>query len=333
MKLNPIGWCHVTINFWWGCTEVSRACKHCYARDFAKYVSKSLFGTLVEWGKGKPRVERLEAARAEAIALNKQAAKKGIRYRVFANSMSDWLDEEVPIAWLACLLETIRITPHLDWQLLTKRPENWGTRIEAGLQAIEASPDWNSLPNDDPQVALRNWLADWFVLQHRLPNVLIGTTIEDRAHLTRLDAILKIPAAFRFLSMEPLMEQVSLPNEFIQAARKLGSSPIHQVIVGGESGNYKDEPGKAPTLRPMNPQWVRVLRNQCQSAGIAFYFKQWGEWVPVDQQDPAVTMPNKMRGWRDPASTQLYLKAGTKKAGHLIDGKAHQEFPITSPAL
>lgn len=376
MKFNPIGWCHFTINFWWGCTEVSRACTHCYARDFAKYVSRHLFGQLVEWGKGKPRAERLEKARIEALALNRQAEKKGIRYRVFANSMSDWLDDEVPTDWLVFMLDTIRMTPHLDWQLLSKRPLLWGQRIEACLQHIAAHPFSDDLPNSKTIVRLRDWLPDWFVLRKPPANIAIGTTIENQPMADkRGPELLAIPAAVRFYSIEPMMEPILFKKahrycehgcnysiitdnpfghygdsfRYSDPARGSNYCPkcgfalrtgasIHWVILGGESGNAKDLPGKPPTIKPLHPDWVRDIQKQCEGHNIPFFFKQWGEWLPINQQDPAITLPDKMKGWTepeksgwtDPENRQLWLKAGTDKSGHLLDGKSYREFPKPS---
>ena len=139
MKNTSIEWTDHTLNFWWGCTKVSPACTHCYAETVAKVFGKRLFGSTPTWGAGQPRYERIAAARKEALAMNKRAQKaaqkwdneaaesisRGIapatfkprRPRVFVNSMSDWLDPEVPIEWLAELLDTIAVCPHLDFQL------------------------------------------------------------------------------------------------------------------------------------------------------------------------------------------------------------------------
>lgn len=333
MKFNPIGWTHFTINFWWGCTEVSRACQHCYARDFAKYVSRKLFGTLVEWGKGKPRFERLAKARTEALALNRQAEKKGTRYHIFANSMSDWLDDEVPAEWLNFLLETIRLTPLLDWQLLTKRPENWEDRMIAAMNA-GGSPT----------------AYQWQIKHNPPSNVWLGTTVESqRCANERIPLLAEIPAIIRFLSCEPLMEPLTLTvvsddveSWSMDALRGLywldgrnepasrPSRKIHWVIAGGESGNAKDLPGKPPTMAPLHPDWIRSLRDQCAAAQVPFYFKQWGEWLPLMQDEPGKELTENKPGYRCPTTGLLWLKAGTKAAGHYLDGQAHREFPETA---
>jgi protein gp37 len=140
MQNTNIQWTAHTLNFWWGCTKVSRACKHCYAETVAKVFGKRLFGTVPQWGAGKPRFERLEAARKEALKIQRQAVKSGTRPRVFVNSMSDWLDDEVPVEWLAFLLKTLHLCPNVDFQLLTKRPENWYRRVS--LVEGEMAESW-----------------------------------------------------------------------------------------------------------------------------------------------------------------------------------------------
>lgn len=204
MQNTKIEWTDHTVNFWWGCTKVSRACKHCYAETVAKVFGKRLFGTVPEWGAGKPRFERLEAARKEALKIQRKAQggeSEVRRPRVFVNSMSDWLDDEVPIAWLAFLLETISLCPQVDFQLLTKRPENWERRLTAALAEVEGiTGDWpDREPETKPGEFINQWLGDNYP-----SNVWIGCTVEDQqAADTRIPHLLKIPAKVRFLSCEP----------------------------------------------------------------------------------------------------------------------------------
>lgn len=365
MKFNPIGWCHFTVNFWWGCTEVSRACTHCYARDLSKYVSRHLFGTRVEWGKGQPRFERLIKAREEAKTLNAKALRDGVRYRVFANSMSDWLDEEVPASWLVFLLDTIRMTPYLDWQMLSKRPGIWMQRMMSAAECLELDPYGEQNSFTAPHHDLYDWIRDWYLDRRPPGNAFIGTTIENQAMADkRGPELLAIPAAVRFYSIEPAMEAILFKKarmycehgcnytlitdnpfgrwgdrfRYQDPARGSNYCPhcgfalrtaakINWVIMGGESGNAKDLPGKPPTIKPMHPDWVRDVQKQCEGNHIPFFFKQWGEWLPLGQQVPAITLPDKLRGYTDPETKQLWLKAGTDRSGHLLDGKAYREFP------
>ncbi len=155
-----------------------------------------------------------------------------------------------------------------------------------------------------------------------LPNVWLGTSVEDQslAHY-RIPYLLNCPAVVRFLSCEPLLGP--LPN--------LNLDGIHWVIVGGESG---------PGARPMNSDWARDIRNQCQAAGVPFFFKQWGAYVP-EQQNPAAltartaktamyvdpdgnTRPARIGGRGHAATVQ---RVGKKAAGRLLDGREWNEMP------
>lgn len=135
-----------------------------------------------------------------------------------------------------------------------------------------------------------------------LPNVWLGVSVEDQetANL-RIPALLDTPAAVRWLSCEPLLGLISLPGLFPSDSEVLSplGSPrrptVDWVVVGGESG---------PCARPMHPEWARNLRHQCQSAGVPFLFKQWGEW-----------------------NSTLRLRVGKKAAGRELDGRTWDEYP------
>ena len=143
---------------------------------------------------------------------------------IFVNSMSDLFHEDVPADYIAKVFAVMQRASQHTFQILTKRPE----------RAAELAP---SLP----------WPA----------NVWMGTTVERADYLCRIDSLKKIPAAIRFLSLEPLLGP--LP--------KLPLKGIHWVIVGGESG---------PEARAMQSKWVFQIRDQCQKNGVPFFFKQWG---------------------------------------------------------
>lgn len=347
MKNTSIEWTDHSLNFWWGCTKVSPACTHCYAESVAKVFGKRLFGTVPTWGAGKPRYERLEAARKEAQALNKAVYKanrrrsQGPMYdqsptpprpRVFINSMSDWLDAEVPLGWLAFLLETITLCPNLDFQLLTKRPENWDVRLLDLRDTLQRA-------TNIPGIIANTWLAGT-----PPPNVWIGTTVENQEWADkRIPHLLEIPARVRFLSCEPLLGPVKLFDEPLRnvegkvvlspctglgvIAEHLGGNAhsfnigIHWVIAGGESG------GKA---RPTHPDWLRSLRDECHLTGVPFLFKQWGEWISVDNirhcTSEKARLDKGYRGHKFPDGT-LMLRIGDKHTGNNLDGQQHLNFP------
>jgi len=120
-------------------------------------------------------------------------------------------------------------------------------------------------------------------------NVWVGTTVEDPERRYRVDILREIPAEVRFLSCEPLIADLGTVD----------LRSIDWVIVGGESG---------PHARPMHPGWVRRIKSQCEDAGVAFYFKQWGEWVPVPQRGRQPnSLSEKSERWLNLAGTQDLL--------------------------
>ena len=325
MQNTNIEWTDHTLNFWWGCTKVSPACTHCYAESVAKVFGKRLFGTVPQWGAGKPRYQRLEAARKEALTLNKRALRTGTRPRVFVNSMSDWLDAEVPIEWLAYLLETIHLCPNLDFQLLTKRPENWHDRIKGCWSHFEAKHGRGDTPHGD-------MLHKWFHDDTPPPNVWLGTTVEDQTRADqRLPHLLHIPARIRFLSCEPLLGPVDISHLRIGDNQWFPLQHLHWVIAGGESGG---------PARPTHPDWFRSLRDQCAAAQVPFFFKQWGEFIeagisaahlPQDRTYKHTWIPTAPivgpANGREYPGELLMLRAGTDHTGRHLDGHLHDAFP------
>jgi protein gp37 len=235
---------------------------------------------------------------------------KYVRPRVFINSLSDtfedWrgpvyrLDGGEPVTWAHSLDDVRRRffrvaeeCTELDLLLLTKRPENV----------------YNMVPN--------SWRCNW------RPWVWIGTTVEDQAHADkRVPELLKVPARVRFLSVEPLLGKVDLLASFARAGKLVSSAHFREylqwVIVGGESGT---------NARPMHPDWVRTIRDQCAAAGVPFFLKQWGEWAPLCRADMRGVIPDMggkegkvVDGW-------LMIKVGKKNAGRVLDGRTWDEVP------
>jgi protein gp37 len=150
--------------------------------------------------------------------------------RIFVDSMSDLFHEDVPDDFVRQVFDVMAREERHTFQVLTKRPER-AASLAAGLP-------WS-------------------------PNIWLGVSVEDGRVLHRVDALRSIPAAVRFLSIEPLIGPIG----------DLDLNGIHWVIVGGESG---------PGHRPCSPQWVRSVRDQCVAAGVPFFFKQWGGRTPKD---------------------------------------------------
>jgi len=331
MENSKIEWTDHTFNPWIGCTKVSPGCAHCYAET----LMDTRYGR-VKWGKGNPRNRTSESnwrlplvwnAHNDYAVLNHETDH---RPRVFCASLADWLDDEVPIEWLADLLKLIHDTPSLDWLLLTKRPENWYSRLLAVLDFLVGNDNGADGRDIDPGSDFGDWLNEWLGGNELPANVWIGTSVEDlQCANERIPALLQIPARVRFLSCEPLLGAVDLTKIVLKKAdfpeggqpdvsidclygwyggADRGRSGIHWVICGGESG---------PGARPMHPAWARSLRDQCAAAGVPFLFKQWGDWI-IDPKGEQLGQSPGM---------PCMLRVGKKAAGRLLDGVEHNGFP------
>ena len=310
-----IEWAHHTFNPWIGCTAVSPACDHCYAETLAT-------GRLgVGWGPHAERRRTKPSTWNLPLRWNRQAEREGVRFRVFCASLADVFDNQASEDWRIELWRLIRATPHLDWLLLTKRPQNIRKMVP---QAVDfARGAWANGP--------------W-------PNVWLGTTVENQAEADRrIPHLLAVPAAKRFLSCEPLLEAVDV-RRWLHPRTVFGARPgtdttdhtrLDWIIAGGESG---------AGARPMHPDWARSLRDQCQAAGVPFLFKQWGEWLPRSQggtdtgglrwgalahsgafQESTTTW--NMQEEDGPDREAPMVRVGKKAAGKLLDGREHLEVP------
>ena len=306
-EITKIEWCDHTFNPWWGCAKVSTGCDHCYAENQA-----SRFGTM--WGVDSERRQFGEKHWNEPRKWNEKAKADGVRRRVFCASMADVFDKNAPLGARQKLLSLIADTPHLDWLLLTKRIGNAERMLKDACQHDGRLMDANDR-------------------YHPLPNIWLGISVVNQEEADRdIPKLLQVPAAVRFLSMEPLLGPVDLtrvsPTIFAATANMLTgkwkweNGPTRQetpgldwVIVGGESGH---------NARPMSPDWVRRLRDQCAAVGVPFLFKQWGEWLPMLGQAEGIPVGKKTTtsdGW-------VMGWAGKKAAGRLIDGVQHDGYPL-----
>ena len=346
-----IEWTDHTFNPWVGCTRISPACDNCYAADWARRAGKPGL-----WEPGAERQRTSAENWRKPLKWNRDSAARvaagGRRTRVFCASLADVFDNQVPPEWRADLWALIRATPDLDWQLLTKRPQNIA----------------DMLPSD--------WADGW-------PNVWLGATVEDQERADRnIPHLLAIPARVRFLSVEPLLGPVDLEPwlEWPEPAPEVSGESwgcqqcdahcpkcpkrkavhlypegpigahgcpewilenrqtVDWVIVGGESG---------PQARPMHPDWVRAIRDQCAAAEVPFLLKQWGNWKPSydrDRDDPDWQRCSEES--RDPRGRWMNLAGGhgfhgqrvvwmtsdhKARNGRTLDGITHDAFPEPRP--
>ena len=285
-----IAWTDSTVNFFSGCTKVSPGCANCYAEA----LSNRKLGHIGKWGKGAPRQLHESAFKLAFNKLNKKPWLCDIcgasnpyefgecdhgrttshRRRIFSLSLGDWLDDEVPIEWLARMLDTIRQCDQVTWILCTKRPENFFNRLGHILASANEDAFYS---NNEQRGKLGIWLDDWLIKSKRPSNIILLISVENQEQADkRIPELLKIPAACRGLSLEPLLGPVDIlkswkPASLPQNARagkviKL-SDQIHWLIIGGESG---------PHARPCNVEWIRSLVEQGRTAGVATFVKQLG---------------------------------------------------------
>lgn len=300
-----IEWTDHTANFWWGCMKVSPGCANCYAEAWSRRYGRAIWGpaaTTARW--------RTTGPWRDILRWDAKAGADCVRRRVFVQSMSDFFEEHPQLdEWRAEACEILAGLKHLDVQLLTKRPENIRRMV--------------------PEAWWKQWPA----------HIWIGTSVENQEMADkRIPLLLEVPAAVRFLSVEPLLGPVDLDDGYscwltCNGEREEGEDccesyhcfgehfhGIDWVIVGGESG------AKA---RPMHPDWARAIRDLCQDTAVAFHFKQHGEWVAQEGwygRPAGVTdMP-----WYDLGDSTRMLKVGKHRAGRLLDGREWNEFPETS---
>lgn len=266
-----------------GCTKVSSGCKFCYAHDLHTKRHKAKLA-------GKQLPEQY-AEPFTTVQLMPERLEKPLRWRkprrVFVNSVSDLFHERVPDGFIDQVFAVMALAPQHTFQILTKRPERmrdyatngFGRLADAIIRMRRERGDNSAVvPLPHVQPGAPRW---------PLPNVHLGTSVEDQHQAWRVEVLRRCPAAVRFVSAEPLLGPLDLFGDHESpgpAVRVEGYSyqtdygtgtewdaqlvpEIDWVIAGGESG---------PNHRPCDPAWVRSLRDQCQDFGVAFFFKQWG---------------------------------------------------------
>lgn len=259
---SDIEWTDATWNPVLGCDKVSPGCDHCYAETIAERF---------RGGPGYPN--------GFEVTLKPHRLEEPLRWRtprrVFVNSMSDLFHPKVPDDYVAHCFAVMAAGRRHVFQVLTKRPARMRSLLRSSAFWLSVQDSWYRLPLQDRVAAGPGKVGPG----HPLPNVWLGVSVEDQERTEqRIPPLLATPAAVRFLSCEPLLGPVDLrledcwlPDDHYTAAERIG-----WVIVGGESG---------PGARPLHPQWVRDLRDQARAARVAFFFKQWGAWRPLRNQE------------------------------------------------
>ena len=225
MAASTIEWTEITWNPTTGCDRTSPGCDNCYALTLAKRLKA--MGQPKYQNDGDPR----RSWPGFGVTMHDNVVDAPRRWTgprtVFVNSMSDLFHEDVPESFIRRVFDVMAGTPRHTYQVLTKRSKR--------LARLACRLPWP-------------------------PNVWMGVSVENQTYAFRADHLREVPAAIRFLSVEPLLGPVTLALD-----------ELHWVIVGGESGHR---------ARPIDPRWVEAIRDQCTRAGVAFFFKQWGGRTP-----------------------------------------------------
>jgi protein gp37 len=365
---SKIEWTDATWNPITGCSVVSPGCTNCYAMRLA--------GTRLAHHPSRAGLTQDTKAGpvwTGEVRFNEQWLDQPLRWSrprmIFVCAHGDLFHESVPDEWIDRVFAVMALAPHHTFQVLTKRAERMRAYLsglgrarkiysdvcdKAVAERVDvvliASPEHVADAPPGRQLVLGTW---------PLPNVWLGVSAEDQKRADeRIPHLLATPAAVRWVSAEPLIGPVAFDDWWLRAPAECegcdgdgrgGRSLLHcppgacpddegigrldWIVAGGESG---------PGARPSHPEWFRSLRDQCAGAGVPFFFKQHGDWLPFDNDDDAnwyarhpVSLPLRWwdgAQWREatgepPATRDWVARIGKKAAGRLLDGIEHNGMP------
>lgn len=375
-KLNTMGktkiqWADMVWNPVTGCSKVSAGCKNCYAKR--------------EWPRHSHPKGAYAGRKFEDVRCHPERLEIPLRWKkarmVFVNSMSDLFHESVPFEFIDRVLAVAALSQQHTFQILTKRSQRmreYLDRLQAMFVNIEKLLESDiakatravseNAGHAWPQNAVLAWLQpeteEDGCVGFPPKNVWLGVSVENQETAdARIPDLLATPAAVRFVSYEPALGAVDfgpyleaidfhalgvmddpLAATLIAQSVRDGSGDavrgLHWIICGGESG---------PGARPMHPDWARSVRDQCQAAGVSFFFKQWGAWLPLgptggaegEYDDEAIAEatnhqhqcgfvePNGKFNWKEVRHPRAWMvrRVGKKPAGRLLDGREWNEMP------
>lgn len=345
-----IEWCDTTWNPVTGCQKVSDGCKNCYA--------ERVFNRM----EANPKTPAYHGRKFTDVQCHEDKLNEPLHWkkprRVFVNSMSDLFHKDVSDGWILRIFDIMRRCQQHTFKILTKRPERmkqWferfsdlegepiepqlvrgpeetrkahpsgrGQMFAEYLETLGACPpDGCAWPTFDWMGGMQRWPQEptWI-----WPNVWLGVSVEDQATAdTRIPILLQTPAAVRFVSYEPALGPIDLSDVDGCDVMSPNNDPFWEgvgrpyhldwVIAGGESG---------PNARPSHPDWFRSVRDQCQEAGVPFFFKQWGEYMPQERISWMGAEPIES------CKAEILMavcRVGKQCAGRLLDGREWNEFP------
>jgi len=311
---------------------VSEGCEHCYAERMAR--RQRAMGT-----RGYENVVNPDGTWTGHTAMRQHVLNAPLHWRkprrIFVCSMGDLFHETVPDEWIDKVMAVAALRPQHTFLVLSKRPERMASYFSRGPSDMATGErGWLDAINDASMdiVSAPVFPSLKYGMIHGvpwpLPNIHLGVTAENQEQAdTRIPILLQIPAAVRFVSVEPMLGPVDLKQWFSELLGTFVQVPqseadlhcypqevharadgIDHVICGGESG---------PGARPMHPDWVRSLRDQCVQSGTPFLFKQWGAWIHESQYT----------GGEFEDVDWERKKVGKKAAGRILDGRTWDQYP------
>ncbi|HEY3347146.1 MAG TPA: phage Gp37/Gp68 family protein [Nitrospirota bacterium] len=338
MSNSKIEWTDETLQLTTGCTKASAGCANCYAERMHKRLRgmghadyQHEFSEVRLHPENLAKIAKLPGVRQKQYVW-RDGEYVGPRKRIFINSMSDLFHEAVPDGFIFDAFDAMKERPDVIFQILTKRADRMADLIKN----------------------FTRWMS--------APNIWLGVTVENQEQADkRIPHLLSVPAAVRFVSVEPMLGPVKMTairtwqcgcssietNIFTGESIHFGydggagivrdlKNKLNWVICGGETG---------PGARPMHPDWVRFLRDQCTEAAVPFFFKGWGEWQEgsdcrakrlciykdartVEFTKEAIIAEEKRSGIaHDNRHSVIVSRIGKKAAGRKLDGRTWEEFP------
>lgn len=345
MSATKIEWADLTINPTRGCSHCSPGCDHCYAERFAARLARNpkagnAYAGLVDFkGRWTGRVSNYDLSVFDKLPKTPK--------RIFVGSMTDLFFSGVND------IPRQAITT-VSGEVFEFAPDTLHARLAMILIEIGKYPQHTFMFLTKRPAAMREIML--LMLNRPLPNLWLGVTVcnQEEAH-AKIPALLATPAVKRFVSIEPMLGPVDLTSidyleGQIEGADESGTldalrgltmddAPTHPaldwVICGGETG---------PGARPMHPDWVRGLRDQCKDAEVPFFFKSWGEWLPCSDCPDDLDFEKHASGFigddgifdagddgafqcRNGVRDEQTFRVGKRTAGRLLDGQEHNEMP------
>ena len=348
-----IEWSNATWNPVTGCSVVSAGCKHCYAMKLAGTRMKnhpSRAGLTIDTAAGPVWNGQ--------VRFNEQWLDQPLRWsrprRIFVCAHGDLFHESVPDTWIDRVFAVMALSPQHTFQVLTKRAERMHAYLSEPDVGVRIGREESAFAKLAAFYKPKKGTANIHIGCRRympLSNVHLGVSVENQAAADgRIPLLLATSAAVRWISAEPLLGHIDIVLACWQASAdivmRFDRTPLEEiaevpkflginwVVCGGESG---------VNARPMHPDWARSLRDQCSGAGVPFLFKQWGEFGPCELYPPSDPAPyscvtfsgthlqgeHAISGGGGPGdnSVEIIARFGKKKAGRLLDGVLHDEYP------